>query len=217
MGAVWLDEAGWKDGDLPAVCLECGAPAPDRVRKTFVYTPRWVYATLLVHLLLMVLLMYFTRKQFRSRVPMCSRHKKHWRKRDLWIFLSLVVATTLAGLAVAMLIRIDDKRLIPLYAGVVFLCLVGWVIAFAVIHAGTIRLTAFSNRSIRLTRVSPDFVDAYEAGPDSEGKWRGRVKADLDPIARLRWNETRRNREAARDESIRKDDAPRRSEDFRVD
>lgn len=214
MAAVWIDEAGWKVGNLPDLCLECGASAPDRVRKTFVYTPRWVYATLLVHLLLMVLLMYFTRKQFRSRVPMCARHKNHWRKRDLWIFSSLVVATMLAGLGVAMLIRIDDQRLIPLYGGVVIFCSVGWVVAFAVIHAGTIRLTTFSDRSIRLTKVSPEFAEAYEFGPDTEGKWRGRINADLDPAARLRWNEAREASGGV--ESIR-DDSPRRSEDYRAD
>jgi hypothetical protein len=212
MADIWLDEAGWKDGDLPDLCLECGAPTPDRVRKTFVYTPRWVYAMLFVHLLLMVLLMYFTRKQFRSRVPMCPRHKRHWRKRDLWIFFALVGATLLAGLGVALLIWIDDEKLVPLYGVVIFSCLVGWVVAFALIHAGTIRLTEFSKHAIRLTKVSPGFADACEAGHGRDGRWRGRVKAGLDPDALRRWGETREDRA-----SIRKDDVPRTSDEFRAE
>jgi hypothetical protein len=221
MAVVWLDEAGWKDGDVPDICLECGAPAPDRVRKTFGYQPPWVYLTLVLGAIAFVLAIYFTRKEFRSRVPMCPEHKKHWRKRELWIFLSILMAGLLGGLAIMRLTMTDDATRVTLLLGIVRFSLVGGVIAVAYVYAGTIRVTTFSKRSIRLTKVSPEFVAAYEDGPDCDGNWRGRVKADLDPIARHRWNESHEDRHPAGGvESIRQsrpeDDDPRKSEDYRT-
>lgn len=219
MAEVWIDEAGWEDGDLPDVCLECGADAPDRVRKTFVYQPPWAYVTILLGLLILVIVLLVTRKQFRSRVPLCSEHKNHWTKRTLWVLGSFVVAVlvVILGVVLANLVVPRDPAL--LIVAVVVLSLIGWIIALVTFQFGTIRVTKISKREILLAKVSPAFVDAYEADRDREDELRRRGKAGLDPAVRQHWNEQRRPRRSDdEDESIRRDrpddDSPRRRDEY---
>ena len=216
MAVVWLDEAGWGDGELPDVCLECGGPAPDRVRKTFVYQPAWAYLFIFLGLLGLAIAILVTRKQRHSLVPMCPEHENYWRNRNLWAFGTFLIAILVAtlGVVAANQARVGDVPILVL--GVILSCLIGWLVAVAVIHHGTIRATEFSTRSIKLTKVSPEFVDAYEEYLDEE-KSRAEQKTRRDRAARQRWNESPTSPERGeRRRPLREDrpeDEPRRGND----
>lgn len=194
MAEVWIDKAGWKNGDLPDVCMECGADAPDRVRKTLTYLPRWVWVTLLLGVIVLAIVIAVTREEFSARVPLCPAHKKHWRKREFQIygaFVLVLLLTSAVGVSARWALDLDGFFAVTL--GTLLLGFIGWLVAVAVIVAGTIRVTKVSKGSIRLTRVTPEFIDAYDEYCDRREEV-GRGKLRLDPDVLQRWNEPRRRR-----------------------
>src|SRR5689334_290483 len=113
MAAIRLPRAAAERGDLPKLCLCCGAPAPHAPARLFYCYPSWlpddwwregqlIYGPLA----------YWGRKQAVVRTPLCPRHANYWRWRDrftwggLWLF-------AVAGVAIGCFLAASGPDDIP--------------------------------------------------------------------------------------------------------
>ena len=65
---------------LPPFCVKCGrAAAPDRLRKTFSWQPRWVYVFILLALLIYIIVALALRKSMALQIPLCFAHREKYR------------------------------------------------------------------------------------------------------------------------------------------
>jgi hypothetical protein len=99
MASVWLKRRGWQDGDVPDVCMKCGRKAYDRVQKTFLWMPGWVYVLILAGLLIFAIVALCVRERRTTSLPLCEEHKNHWYWRNLWAGLSFLLVVALSFLA----------------------------------------------------------------------------------------------------------------------
>jgi hypothetical protein len=183
MPTVQLDRRSYK-GDVPDVCMRCGAPAPERVKQTFSWVAGWVHFIILISPLIWLILVLVLRKVCHARLPMCEQHKNHWLRRKIVVYGSL-----LFGIALAILVAFatsaaqpssDLEGLVCVFPFVIFLI---WVIVAAVIMNTAIRASKITEgETLHLTNVCREFVDAYEDLLDREDSF-------LDKVVRERWNE----------------------------
>src|SRR5262245_59256427 len=97
---------------MPDVCMVCGQAADKHVRKTFSWSPPWIILTVLIAWPVAVLLMLVIRKRMTVEAPVCERHRGYWWKRQLLIWLPLVVfvaAAVVCGVIAANLPPGQDK------------------------------------------------------------------------------------------------------------
>src|SRR5437764_1390946 len=78
-------------GRLPMVCMVCGEPAVEEVRRRFAWHPGWVILLLPLGVLPYAVIAMALTKHVRADVPMCGRHRGYWTKRFL-IFVGSFVA-----------------------------------------------------------------------------------------------------------------------------
>src|SRR5262249_42992882 len=84
---------------LPALCMKCGEPATTHVRRTFSWYPQWVFVLVLVAIPVYVIVALILTKRMAVEVPLCDRHRGHWWKRQLIMYLPLLAIFGLALLA----------------------------------------------------------------------------------------------------------------------
>ena len=148
MANVVLDEVDWRDGRLPDVCMQCGGHAPDRVKKTFVWQP---FAT------------FPSQTRRVALVPMCKAHRNHWLIRTLVSWGVVVPTFVIVGLITRAMSHLDDdSRWADAVYAALFFAMMGSLVLGLLIQWYTIRPTDISDRSLELTNVSPEFVEAYE-------------------------------------------------------
>jgi hypothetical protein len=181
---LWINSPGEVIGELPKVCMQCGAPATTVRIKRFVWTPH---------------LNMFKRYQ-RVEAPFCAQHENHWLFRRRLIG-AVSIILFLCGL-VGMIATGASRNSIPDDTDLVmFLVGLGWSavwlawIAFAYFyHRSAIRVERITDQEITLTNVSPAFVVAlYELGQELERnmmrdvneRWRDRRDSDSHPDARI--------------------------------
>src|SRR5262245_50518463 len=110
MAAIWLDEHEWRDGEVPNVCMRCGDDATDCKKHSFGWVPSWVYITILVGLPVLLIVALISRQRRRIWVPLCERHRDHWRWRTLITWGTLgALLVGIALLAVAAAVATNDE------------------------------------------------------------------------------------------------------------
>jgi hypothetical protein len=164
MARVRLSRREAMDGDLPPVCMRCGAPSDLVKSKTFSWNPSWVWVLILCGLLPFLIVALVLTKRMRVRAPLCQAHAGHWAWRSWFIMGGLVVVVILgiaAGVAVAELDRQPRLRNVGGYlcVGVAVFALI-WLVAAAIIQANAIGPAEITDRDITLVRVAPEFADA---------------------------------------------------------
>lgn len=186
MAVLRLDSYDRNEGDLPEVCMQCGAPAALRKSKTFSWFPPWVWVVLFVcNILIFAIVAMIMTKRRTVDVPLCEQHKNHWLWRQLLVLGSLL--GVLAVGFVAMLVSSDngggdDSPLGGFLCVGSLLVLVAWVILAVIVQSTTIRPKEITDQGITLQGVSKAFVEAYEE------EWRVAPER-LDEVARERWNQ----------------------------
>ena len=161
MAEIELDRREAADGDLPPVCVYCGAPAGGYRTKVFRGTTPFTR---------------FSRFWYRCprvALPVCGRHRPFTLRRNLLLFPAL--AAFLAGLALLAAVSRGGPLPGPLaslqsYTGVLtglvialFLALVGLRI---ILFYTDIRCTDLSTVTITLANVSDRFVAACHGGEE---------------------------------------------------
>lgn len=150
-----------QDGQLPMICMRCGAPAIAYRKKGMTYRPGWVLLLILLGLLPFLIVALITEKRCRLMAPLCEQHEGHWRVRRLWlwgIFLSAVVIGV-GGLVT----RNDSIMGMACFASAIIG--LGWLITAAVLHETSIHSTEITDAGMTLVGVSQRFLDALYSQP----------------------------------------------------
>jgi hypothetical protein len=160
---------------LPNVCMRCGGEAARDVSKNFSWYPFWVPFLILGGLIPFIVVAILLTKRMKVPVPLCQAHASHWSRRNWIIYGGLACVVLLCGglfVAAALLSefnRANPQRdntlggLLCVAPAVVFLA---WAIIATIAQNSAIRPTEITDRSITLTNVSNDFIDAVEEQRD---------------------------------------------------
>ena len=192
MAQVRLGRYRAEDGALPKVCMRCGARATVTTRRKFAWHPRWVIALILIGLLPYVIVAIALTKRARVVIPLCDQHKRHWLVNGLIVwgsFAAVVVLVIGLFFLTVLLEEANPRRQHPDLSGYACVGTLGllfaWLVVVAVVGEFRIHPVEITDRSITLTRVSPEFVDAFheyrERERDKEEPPRERPRARRPP------------------------------------
>lgn len=160
MPTLTLSRAEADSGNLPAVCLRCGAPATGFDRKRFAWHPPWVFALIFFPLPMIIVALILT-KRMSVRAPFCAQHHKHWTRRNWLIGGSLLVlALLVAGgfvLAAANVLPQVDAGLV---CGSILVAGLVWLVFAAVLHFTGIQAQEITDTHITLNKVADGFREA---------------------------------------------------------
>src|SRR5262245_60095643 len=102
MATLHLESYDGEVGDLPDLCMQCGAPSAVRKNKRFSWFPPWVWILLFVcGLVPFAIVALVMTKRRTVNVPLCEAHKNHWLWRQLVVVGGLLA---LIGIFVAFLV-----------------------------------------------------------------------------------------------------------------
>ncbi len=174
---------------LPKVCMFCGEPAVTRKQRNFAWHPPWVWILILAGILVAAIVALILTKRMTVRVPVCERHEGFWRRRNLVVGLSFLGVAVLEIVAIAISANQPQGQNNDLGG---FVCVGGaflflaWLVVVAIYSAQGIRPTEITDRSIRLTGVNREFIEALEDDrerdrdeeDDYRRKWNAKRKAE---------------------------------------
>jgi uncharacterized integral membrane protein len=155
-------------GPLPPVCICCGEPATVTKTKKMAWHPRWVYALILLHVLVFAIVALALTKRATVQTPLCHRHRHYWLLRTHAVTLSFLLLVAfgvgLFLLAASQPPRAGRREEPPeWFLASLGVMVVGWLVfAFAAILLGrtAVRPKQITAVDITLQRVSDRFVDA---------------------------------------------------------
>jgi hypothetical protein len=183
-----------EDGELPRICLRCGASASVTRSKNFSWYPPWVIVLILAGVVPFAIVAMVLTKRMRLQAPLCPQHKGHWFNRNLFIVLG-ALALVILGVASIVLMASLDKQPGPRNNLAGFLCLgVGalglvWLIAVVIVQATAIRPREITDREMTLMGVAREFVDALDEYRQQARKQRRDEDDQYRPPPRLRASE----------------------------
>ena len=151
MGSIKLARYEAEEGDLPNLCMRCGARATVRRSCSFAWHPPWVWLMtplVLVPLVGRVVAHGFI-KRMGTHILLCEQHKRHLAVRGPIIWCS-AVGLVLVGMG---LLAVMGKAI-----GLVMM-LATWLVSALVIQNTAIHATEITDWSITLTRISPVFIE----------------------------------------------------------
>lgn len=156
---VYRDEA---DGDeFPRVCVRCGADADADATEKFRWTPGWVIVLIVGGLLPWLIVTVILQKSMAVTMPVCRRHRGHWRNRRLYAGLGF-----LGWLAVVVAAVAFEDELFKNSADVVLgVLLVGglvWLVSAALYARSAIRPGKITDRWAELVNVDESFAAAWD-------------------------------------------------------
>jgi hypothetical protein len=212
MASIQLTRREAEEGDLPDVCMRCGAPATVRKRRMFVSHPLWVYVLLPIGYLPYVIVAAIMTQRVRCYTLFCGRHKNHWLYRALFIWgaFVLMIALIVGSFAVVISMETQLKKSTDAFVGILCFGSLGlmfcWLISIPIMQLTAIHPGDVTERRLTLKRVSPTFVDAVRdyrerprAGKKREEYWSEfqsrRSAASEDVYDPERERESRSNRE----------------------
>jgi hypothetical protein len=158
LGRYEIEEYG-----LPRVCARCGDEAVARPYKTFSWHPGWVLVLILAGLLIYVIVAIILTKRMTVRLPFCARHRNYWRNRAIFVYGGLLALVLLGVVSFAFFAAQEPRGadntfgLVCVGTGGLFIV---WLFAVAIVQVISIRPAEITDKSITLTGLSRDFVDA---------------------------------------------------------
>jgi uncharacterized protein YacL len=181
---IWKSEID--KGLLPRVCMVCGADADRTQREKFSWVPQWVVILILAGPLVWAIVAAVLRKSMAVDCPVCEKHVRHWFWRKAVLVLGLL--GTIAGVLVGILLvsNPETKQIAGyvLVSSFVFFLLV--LVVAAVYSTTGIRPVEITDKTITLTSVHREFVDALEddRARDEEEAEREYQERKARPVAR---------------------------------
>jgi hypothetical protein len=173
MATVRLRRFEVDEGLLPPVCLRCGAKATLRRTKKFTRHPLWVLVFVVLGLglpgiVVATIVGLVLARHVTILTPLCDEHRNHFALQS-WSFyggfgmlaFGVALATALMTLTDASPGR-NGQLVFGMVCGGGGLVALAWWIGALVVRGLGIRVTEITDRSITLTNVSEDFVDAME-------------------------------------------------------
>jgi hypothetical protein len=172
MATVRLSRYEVEEQLLPAVCLQCGAPATRERRKAFSWYPPWINLLIFVGLIPFLIVALVLTKRMTMHAPFCEEHRNHWNWRSWFVWLGLMLVMFLGFGAVVVAIILANRGVVNGDTMVGLACvgtlLIGliWLVAAAIIQQTAIRPTEITDRRLTLTNVSDYFIDALDEERD---------------------------------------------------
>jgi hypothetical protein len=167
MASIQLTRREAETGDLPDVCMRCGAPATVRKRRMFVSHPLWVYVLLPFGYLPYVIVAAILTQRTRCYTHFCRRHKNHWVYRALiiWGAFPVLLALIVSGwVLVASLENVGGKGMVDRLVGTMcvgdIVLMLLWLMSIPLIQLTAIHPGDVTERRLTLKRVAPAFVEA---------------------------------------------------------
>src|SRR5438874_1356496 len=103
MAQVKLGRFEAEEGELPPLCLRCGAPATGFKSLQFSSYPDWSYLLLLLTFWPFLIAAPLLRQRMRVLAPLCPTHRKYWLRRRLlfWVCIAILICLLIVSLPVA--------------------------------------------------------------------------------------------------------------------
>ena len=156
---IYEDEA---DGDeFPRRCVLCGRETTERVVNTFSWVPGWVNILILAGLAPWLILTMILRKSMSIALPVCFKHRHHWRNRRMYVWLGLVLWLVYA----AGLLAISGELSANLrFAGIGVLVfgVLAWLLGGLIYTNSGIQPGEITDRWAELIRVNAEFADEWQ-------------------------------------------------------
>ena len=167
MASIKLSRYEAEEGDLPDVCMRCGAEATERQRRRFVSHPFWVYVLLPFGYIPYAIVAIILTEHIRCYTLFCPRHKNYFRVRNLFVWGSLlgILLFIIGGFFLVGWLAGEAEKS---FQGIIFgsfcfgtvFLLFCWLISIPISQVTAIHPADATERSLILKRVSPDFVEA---------------------------------------------------------
>lgn len=165
MAQAWLDRYECdRDGELPPVCMKCGADAEHYVKRTFSWCPPWVIILIVAGVLIWVILSIVLTKTMKVFVPLCEEHKNYFGRRKMVgsvvVLAGLGVMFAGIGVAVAFADKWNDLGGYFVCGGVVVFLIA--LIAGSIVMSQGIKPTGITDDDIKLSGVHEEFAEALK-------------------------------------------------------
>jgi hypothetical protein len=168
MAQVRLGRFEAEEGDLPAVCLRCGAPSTLVKSRTFSWAPPWVIVLILAGLLPYILVSVILTKRMRVQAPLCEQHRNYWVWRAWFAYGGLAAFAVAGGLWVFLIGALHQpnkhdssmNHLFALFSCFGMIVFAIWLVALVIVQNSAIRPSEITDRSITLMKVSDRFAQA---------------------------------------------------------
>jgi hypothetical protein len=157
--------------ELPDICMVCGAPAPERVNRTFHHAPEWAGLLLLAGLIPGAVALAFTSRTMRVACPVCARHRTHWSRLEWLNLLGGLIPLLLGaiGYGIGMLLRVPHREGtveghwigLAVGAGIGFIVWIAPIIYLTMTRIGAKNITL---HAITFQGVAPEFARAAARG-----------------------------------------------------
>ncbi|HEV3118677.1 MAG TPA: hypothetical protein VGY58_16630 [Gemmataceae bacterium] len=164
MADIKLGRYEAEEGQLPPLCLCCGAPATHYQAQTLAWQPAWSYFVFGLTVWPLLFLGLLLRKRMRVRLPLCDAHRRSLQvQRRIAQVLMVVLLGVLVGGAV--LLNREDEAGNYAVNPLLLLWLDGIPIMMALLllRAGAVRPQEITDDSITLGDVAEDFVNQWHA------------------------------------------------------
>lgn len=170
MASLKLSRYEAEEGDLPDVCMRCGAEATEAKRRRFTSHPLWVYVLLPFGWVPYAIVAIILTEHIRCYTLFCPRHKDYFLIRSLFVWgaLLLILAFIVGGLILAGSMSGRGRGtagdfLFGFWCIGTVVLLLCWLISIPISQVMEIHPAEATQRHLVLKRVSPEFVDAvYE-------------------------------------------------------
>jgi hypothetical protein len=180
MATLTLYRDDWEDGELPSLCMRCGQPATLVKEKTFSWGPGWAMVLLAAGMLCSgplilaaLILILVLLKRMRVPVPLCDRHRHHWRALQVLLYggttiVALLLCTTIVLFIVTGRSHEPGAQLGGWFCFATIVFLVAMLFPAAVMQTRVIRPIEITDRSITLINVAEPFVQIVEQADKSK-------------------------------------------------
>jgi rRNA maturation protein Nop10 len=158
-------------GELPKVCMRCGAPAAVILPRKLSWHPEWIGLLMLFVFcflpiaLVGIILAFALTKRMKVPIPLCQAHRRHWVWKNVVGIVGLVLLLTVGGIGLIVLgqtnmPRDTADRLGGILCGGTFFGFFLWLIALIILEGRAIKAAEITDRGITLRGVSPVFLQA---------------------------------------------------------
>jgi hypothetical protein len=154
MATIRLNRQAAHSGQLPRVCICCGAPAEQFVRHEFRFEPTWLILLLTAFPKLWMFLSYDT---FNLNLPVCSSHTTRF-KWPMYAGLATAGLLFLMLIPIFALIAAGQTNTLPILIPLALLVILGYVIARWALLFGGPRVVQYSAGALDMAGVSDAFA-----------------------------------------------------------
>jgi hypothetical protein len=182
MPTVWLDRDEAVNGDLPPVCMRCGAEATTIRKQTLSWCPSWVIVLIFIGVLIWIIVAAILTKRMTLRAPMCERHAGHWSRFKLFVYGGLLgaVAVLIGGIILHGETDQTAKAVAGWVVGAGVVCFLIVLFTGAVWQTTLIRAVEITDRDMKVRGVCEEFKLALREQRRAERE----VEADEPPRKR---------------------------------